>query len=806
MENYAVKGEESEDSRSDFPHDEDFDGFVNEKRNKLTFCGFLKRLCCCYWCCQKEKDDAEEKERKKKKRKKKQSSDFSGIFYDFLAYMLFIGLFMTILFGPRNSDAYWFKKTMDNFFFENEFDYGVAFNDIGSMGQFWTFMNNTLLPNLFPTVAYSGLPLSRLEQRYMSDTTTYRLGHPRLRIIRMKEDLCLVPEKLNDAEECIPTYRSAAQESREDYTPFRGKAENSTDIFWRYTVTGSPSYRSPNTKITYGGNGYIEDLGAADPPYQVLSEPPSFFPSAIPSLSTVPTSKPTPTGKPTSTPMPTATSSPSILPTVYPTLTPTNNKAPLVPRAQYQLLRIKNYEWIDAHTRAFFIEFNCYQPNTDLVSTITMCVEFTSSGAIMSSFNVISGNLVRPLRVLRGDGVYGSTVVLMILEIVFYCLVFMYISKEFKEWRECHIKREPYLVGWNVVDMLNLSLFIFVILVRAYTVNRTRQIDWLADEFNSEIQYLLWQSRLVDTLNAVNAILVYIKIFKFTEQHPKLGQFTNTLKCASADIGSFLLVLIIMLTGFGMGFNLAFGSDVRSYMDLSFSIQTLFACTLGDFDLDEISASHHILGPILFCTFIVVIFFIILSMLLTIIDGAYDQAVEEAEAKGYSEDLLTRDILIVAAMPGKKFAAFINGAVAVMYKFEGLTRIYDTKKSKEETKEEQEEDREDDKEARHKAYLLKVTQDAEQSFNEEYEQVRAHALKSIRFVFLILHTPSIELRLMRFPFSLPGRSGERNLPESARHHRRHGGSPEKPQDYGRSDGKTIELCRAGACKSSRGPF
>lgn len=390
-----------------------------------------------------------------------------------------------------------------------------------------------------------------------------------------------------------------------------------------------------------------------------------------------------------------------------------------MPRAQAQLQRIKNSEWIDARTRAFFIEFNCYQPNTDLVSTVTMCVEFTSSGAIMSSFSVISNALVRPLRVLRLDGVYGSTVTLLFMEVVFYGIVFMYIFKEFGEWRTCHRKREKYFVGWNIVDVVNLGLFVFVILVRVYTVHRTRKIDWLAESFNPEIQYLLWQAKMIDSVNAINAILVYLKIFKYTEQHPQLGQFTNTLKCASVDIGSFLLVLIIMLTGFGMGFNLAFGSDVRSYMDLSFSVQTLFALTLGDFDLDEISASHHVLGPVLFISFIVIIFFIILSMLLTIIDGAYDQAVEEAEARGFSEDLLTRDILIVMAAPGKYFNATIDRIISLMYWNAGLVR--EDKVAKEEAKEEEQEE-EDEKEAKHKAYLLKVTQDAEMRFEEDYEQ------------------------------------------------------------------------------------
>ena len=54
------------------------------------------------------------------------------------------------------------RQSADDYFISNEFDYGVAFKDIASFGPFWTFMNATLLPNLFPVDSYSGKGLSRL--------------------------------------------------------------------------------------------------------------------------------------------------------------------------------------------------------------------------------------------------------------------------------------------------------------------------------------------------------------------------------------------------------------------------------------------------------------------------------------------------------------------------------------------------------------------------------------------------------------------------------------------------------------------
>ena len=91
----------------------------------------------------------------------------SSEFYEFLRYIFFLGLFCFVVFGSRSSDAYFVKETMDAFFFENDFDFETSFTDIGSMGQFWIFMNTTLLPNLYPTTNDgSGQPLSRRKKLF----------------------------------------------------------------------------------------------------------------------------------------------------------------------------------------------------------------------------------------------------------------------------------------------------------------------------------------------------------------------------------------------------------------------------------------------------------------------------------------------------------------------------------------------------------------------------------------------------------------------------------------------------------------
>lgn len=59
-------------------------------------------------------------------------------------------------------------------------------------------------------------------------------------------------------------------------------------------------------------------------------------------------------------------------------------------------------------------------------------------------------------------------------------------------------------------------------------------------------------------------------------------------------------------------------------MSVSMSMQTLYVCLLGDFNADELMDSSHVLGPILFILFILIAYFVVLSMILAIISDAYD--------------------------------------------------------------------------------------------------------------------------------------------------------------------------------------
>ena len=76
---------------------------------------------------------------------------------------------------------------------------------------------------------------------------------------------------------------------------------------------------------------------------------------------------------------------------------------------------------------------------------------------------------------------------------------------------------------------------------------------------------LLWAldaDAWVDHLSAFNALLLFLRFFKYVRMFPSLSLFTETLREATRRVGHIFLIIAIIMTGFAVAFHLAFGFQV----------------------------------------------------------------------------------------------------------------------------------------------------------------------------------------------------------------------------------------------------
>lgn len=197
-----------------------------------------------------------------------------------------------------------------------------------------------------------------------------------------------------------------------------------------------------------------------------------------------------------------------------------------------------------------------------------------------------------------------------------------------------------------------------------------------------------WTNSIQRYAYAMNTVLTWLKCFKFLAYFPSMEILTRTMKYASRPLGSFSIIMMVVLFAFGQAYFLAFGLDVIEYRTIFTSFFSLlrmsvgkclhlsrqpasstqnstrthqidlpvlsklrnsvrhvvalspllthtlftFCDTLsGDFNYDAFEQSHNKVGPVLFWMYIFVVFFILMSVFIALISEAYEQAKEEIE-------------------------------------------------------------------------------------------------------------------------------------------------------------------------------
>ena len=149
---------------------------------------------------------------------------------------------------------------------------------------------------------------------------------------------------------------------------------------------------------------------------------------------------------------------------------------------------------------------------------------------------------------------------------------------------------------------------------------------------------------------AFNAVLTWIKIFKFLNYYPNMQILTKTLGVAAKPLAWFCLIILIVLIGAGQGFFLAFGLDLKGYRSFVDSVLALLRMAVGDFEYEELEESHRHLGPLMFWIYIFLMFFVLMSVFIALIAESYEEAkvilaAENDELKKLAPEIITDKVL-----------------------------------------------------------------------------------------------------------------------------------------------------------------
>ncbi|CAG2212910.1 PKD1L2 [Mytilus edulis] len=280
-------------------------------------------------CVQKKQAPLKPKKLARLKEKRQQRLLMQEIFIELVLYMIFLAVLYCVSFSNRDSRWYNVKNHLEQHLVtSNNISTGDStfrYDQVTTASNLYTWIDETLIPFLFPQYHSNGDQLQANRRLYVHDQVNFRVGPMRLRQLRAVQEPCRTD--LWGHFICYDEYSIYGEEDGnycvawESRPCVRGQAVyNMTYAAWNF-VSSVDIWGLPATGLhsTYGGGGYIAEF--------VVNY----------------------------------------------------NISRLVLNDLYK------YTWIDRKTRAIFTEFTLYNVDDNVFVFISFLTEFPESGGVIKS-------------------------------------------------------------------------------------------------------------------------------------------------------------------------------------------------------------------------------------------------------------------------------------------------------------------------------------------------------------------------------------------------------------------------------------
>lgn len=271
--------------------------------------------------------------------------------------------------------------------------------------------------------------------------------------------------------------------------------------------------------------------------------------------------------------------------------------------------------------RLFVAEYFSYSVYTDSFFRSRMTLEITEGGAVLPSHNT------RMFRVWTSSSIYQ-----VFLQGVVLIFVANFVMRTLNEWSISKKLSGSYFTflmdPWNMMDVVNnVTLLASAILTALW---------WSASQgfvlrFNRDPHYpgTLEVVEEYFTMqvycNAVNVVMIFLKVLKFLRINDRLSIMTRTLGECQQEIISLMLLFLFIHAGFSIMATSVFGAAMFEFRSVDSSFVTLFFALLIGVDYDAMRNVQPALTPLFFWLFIVMEVYLLLNFFIAILGEGFAQ-------------------------------------------------------------------------------------------------------------------------------------------------------------------------------------
>eukprot|EP00759_Apiculatamorpha_spiralis_P036088 PhF_6_TR36471/c0_g1_i1/m.53529/K04990/PKD2L1; polycystin 2L1 len=291
--------------------------------------------------------------------------------------------------------------------------------------------------------------------------------------------------------------------------------------------------------------------------------------------------------------------------------------------------------WIDEATRAIIVEFITYNQNIRMFLFGQFLVEITAGGALFPSRTIV---LFDMHQWSDHTTAYWFFFFVYFLYVIGYALHFVYrIQRDTAHrmnqkrqfgWRNA-IKNFSILVfrdPWIPFDFINLSIFVVVFALRfAWMQMGLKGQSPLQTSNYPNYEDIANVYHALSMLDAMNALLCFVRIFYYVRLNGRLNVLTNTVERALPSLVGIIVVFFIVFTGFALMGMVAFGHISEEFKDWDATVSALSRMLVGDFDYPALRAERREFTGVFFVLYIILCVFLLLNMVIAVLSDAFGE-------------------------------------------------------------------------------------------------------------------------------------------------------------------------------------
>ena len=305
---------------------------------------------------------------------------------------------------------------------------------------------------------------------------------------------------------------------------------------------------------------------------------------------------------------------------------------------------LRDNSWIDYSTRMVVLESIVYNAVRHEYAVLRFVLEFTFSGQT-TQFSMV--NTFWLLFFSNG----GTDTFLFVVDIV--CVVYLLLGGYEVIWslRVNQRSGSAWVGFWEVVTLIHLICLAVCVTLRLFLWLNSRSISndlngvALYDKLSEyEGTFVVGRHFFIATL-----WLTWLRLLEFLRYNSRLNAVTETIRLASADLLSLMLITIFVTLGFAFVANIIWGSQLREFNSIgdcvSWLLRTVFSGDLAIYyDMRDI---EPVWTPVFLLVYLIMAWLILLNVVLGILAAGFTAASSNTNDRSWTLHNIKKDLMIM---------------------------------------------------------------------------------------------------------------------------------------------------------------